>query len=286
MGKLEASWNLARQSLVLLASDKELVLLPLTSALISMLTLAMLGGWYVAACRPELRALPPRSSAADLPHRGFLYMLLFLFYAISYFVVTFCNVALVAVANNRMAGGSWRMHQGLALAWERRFTILQWAILAATVGMVLEMISERVGILGKLLTRLIGLAWGMATYFIVPVLAFDNLSPVEAVRRSAQLFRKTWGEDVAAGVSTALIFMIPLSLGIGLWFAVRNSQSLSPAAILATGAVLLVYLQVVIAVMSATTLVYKVALYNYALGGRVHGGFSLEQIQSTWVPKS
>lgn len=285
MGKMEASWNLARQSLALLASDKELILLPLTSALITMLTLALLCGWYAAAYWPELRALPPHSSAG-LPHRGFLYVLLFLFYAISYFVMTFCNVALVAVANNRMGGGSWRMHQGLELAWQRRFTILQWAILAATVGIVLEMIAERVGFLGKLLTRLVGLAWGLATYFIVPVLAFDNLSPIEAVRRSAQLFRKTWGENVVAGVSTALIFMFPFSFGLCLWFAARNSESFSPVALMAIGAVLLVYLHVVIAVMSATTLIYKVALYNYALGGRLHGGFSEEQFRSTWVPKT
>jgi hypothetical protein len=178
------------------------------------------------------------------------------------------------------------MHQGLALAWQRRFTILQWAILAATVGMVLQMISERVGFLGKFFIRLVGLAWALATYFIVPVLAFDNLSPIEAVRRSAQLFRKTWGEDVVAGVSCTLIFMIPLSLGIGLWFATKDSQSLSPAGMMAMDAVLLAYILVVSAVMSATTSVYKVALYNYALGGRVHGGFSEEQFQSTWVPKS
>ena len=286
MGKMEASWNLAWQSLVLLASDKELILLPLTSGLISLLTMAMLGGWYAAAYWPELRALRPHSSLADLPHRSFLYVLLFLLYVVSYFAVTFCNVALVAVANNRMGGGSWRMHQGLALAWQRRFTILQWAILAATVGIVLEMISERVGFLGKFLIRLVGLAWGLATYFIVPVLAFDNLSPIEAVRRSAQLFRKTWGEDVVAGASCTLIFMIPLSLGIGLWFVARNSESLSPVAMMAMGAVLLIYIQVFSVVMSATTSIYKVALYNYALGGRVHGGFSEEQFLSTWVPKS
>ena len=146
MGKMEASWDLVRQSLALLASDKELILLPLTSGLISLLTLALLCGWYAAAYWPELRALPPHSSVADLPHRGFLYVLLFLLYLVNYFAVTFCNVALVAVANNRMGGGSWRMHQGLALAWQRRFTILQWAILAATVGMVLEMIVRARGI--------------------------------------------------------------------------------------------------------------------------------------------
>jgi hypothetical protein len=285
MGKMEASWDLVRRSLILLASDKELVLLPLTSGLISLLTLAMLSGWYAAAYWPELRALPPHGSAADLPHRGFLYVLLFLFYLISYFAVTFCNVALVAVANNRMGGGSWRMHQGLALAWQRRFTILQWAILAATVGIVLQMISERVGFLGKFFIRLVGLAWGLATFFIVPVLAFDDLSPIEAVRRSAQLFRKTWGENVAAGVSSTLIFMIPLTLGIGLWFAAQTSLSLSPAGMMATGALLVVYIMAISAVMSATTSIYTVALYNYALGGRVHGGFSEEQFLSTWVPK-
>jgi len=277
LAKMQASWDLVRQSLILLASDKELILLPLTSGLISLLTLALLCGWYAAAYWPELRALPPHSSPADLPHRGFLYVLLFLLYLVSYFAVTFCNVALVAVANNRMAGGSWRMHQGLALAWQRRYTILQWAILAATVGIILETISERVGFLGRLLVRLVGLAWGLATYFIVPVLAFDNLSPIDAVRRSAQLFRKTWGQDVAAGVSCSLIFMIPLSLGFVLWFAVQRSASLSPAAMMAAGAALLVYVMAVSAVMSATTSVYKVALYNYALGGRLHGGFSEEQ---------
>ncbi len=285
MGKMVASWKLAWQSLAVLASDKELILLPLTAALISMLTGAMLCGWYAAAYGPELRALRPHSWA-DLPHRGFLYVLLFLFYVISYFAVTFCNVALVAVASNRMGGGFWRMHQGLALAWQRRFTILQWAILAATVGMVLNMIYERVGIVGKFLTRLVGLAWGLATFFIVPVLAFDNLSPIEAVRRSAQLFRKTWGENVVAGVSTALIFMIPFSFGLCLWIAVRGSKSLSPAATMAIGAVLVVYLLMVAAMVSATTSIYRVALYNYALGGRVHGGFSEEQFRSTWVPKS
>jgi hypothetical protein len=67
---------------------------------------------------------------------------------------------------------------------------------------------------------------------------------------------------------------------------VRDSESLSPAVIMAIGAVLMVYLLVVAALVSATTSIYRVALYNYALGGRVHGGFSEEQFRSTWVPKS
>ena len=108
MGKMQASWDLVRQEPGAI-SDKELILLPLTSGLISLLTLAMLGGWYAAAYWPELRALPPHASAADLPNRGFLYTLLFLLYLVNFFAVTFCNVALVAVANNRMGGGSWRV---------------------------------------------------------------------------------------------------------------------------------------------------------------------------------
>ena len=130
------------------------------------------------------------------------------------------------------------------------------------------------------------MAWGLATYFIVPVLAFDNLSPIEAVRRSAQLFRKTWGEDVVGRRELHSDFHdSPLVRYRPVVCDADSAVALS-GGMMATDAVLLAYILVVSAVMSATTSIYKVALYNYALGGRVHGGFSEEQFQSAWVPKS
>jgi hypothetical protein len=285
MGRFVASWELVQTSLATLASDKELILLPMISAAVSILAMALLSGWYMAAYWPELRLLHANTPMAGIPHRGFVYVLLFILYVINYFAVIFCNVALMAVANNRMGGGSWKMRQGLELAWDRRGVIFQWALLSATVGIILQMIAERVGFVGRLLTRLVGLAWALATFFIVPVLAFDNLPPLEALKRSAQLFRKTWGESVVAGLSCSLIFMLPLSAGFILWFAALKAVS-STGALIVLLAVGMIFVAVFGAVISATTSIYKVALYNYALSGRLHGGFSEDQFQSAFVPKN
>jgi hypothetical protein len=285
MGKFVASWELVQTSLATLASDKELILLPLISAAVSILAMALLSGWYLAAYWPELRLLHANTPMTGIPHRGFVYVLLFILYVINYFAVIFCNVALMAVANNRMGGGSWKLRQGLELAWDRRFVIFQWAVLSATVGIILQLIAERVGFVGRLLTRLVGLAWGLATFFIVPVLAFDNLPPLEALKRSAQLFRKTWGESVMAGLSCSLIFVLPLSAGFILWLAAFKSVT-SAAGLMVLLAAGMIVVAVFGAVISATTSIYKVALYNYALSGRLHGGFTEDQFQAAWIPKS
>ena len=285
MGKIALSWTLVMKSLSILASDKELILLPMVSSFLSFLAAAALYGWYFASNWDSIQAARAQG-LTGLPYPVLFYLLTFIFYVISYFVVDFCNVALIAVANNRMAGGHWKMRDGLALAWERSGTIFQWAVFAATVGMILRIISERVGFLGRIVTGLVGLTWSLAIYFIVPVLAFDNLGPIDAVKRSAKLFRETWGENVAAGVSFGLIFGVPLFFGVGL--LKLRLLPMGFHSIAATIAVVLdlLFLQFTSAVCSAAWSIFNVALYNYALSGAVHGGFSADDFQSAWVPKS
>lgn len=290
MRKLAASWDLLKTSFTILRSDKELIVLPITSAILSAIAfVTMIGGWMFvnwADIRAGQHAVAHYGGRAQMPHADTFYLALFLFYIVNYFIVIFLNVVLVGVANSRLSGGTWTISDGLSLAAARAFTIFKWAVFAATVGMILRWISERVGLLGKLVVALVGLTWSLATYFVVPILAFEDLGPIDAVKRSSKLFKQTWGERVAAGLSFGTIFGVAIIGGFGAWFFALITFSRSLAAIIFFSLLLLAYLQIVIAISSATASIFNVALYRYALTGKLHGGFTQEQFQSAWVPKS
>jgi hypothetical protein len=285
MNKFSISWDLVKTSFAILYADKELIVLPIISSLLSILAMAALFGGYYTAYWPEIRAMHSTGPGRHMPHELVFYGLVFAFYVVNYFVVIFCNVALVGVANSRMIGGDWKLRDGLALAWSRNMLILQWAVLAATVGMILQAISERVGLLGKIVTGLVGLAWSLAIYFIVPVLAFENLGPLDALKRSARLFRETWGEAVVAGVSFSLVFSIPLFAGVGLWFLLLMASGPTVSFLIPGIILLALYMQVILAISSAVSSIFNVALYRYAITGQVQGGFSEDQLKSAWIPK-
>lgn len=289
MRKLAASWDLLQTSFAILRADKELILLPIVSAILSAIAfVTMMGGWMFANwadIRASHQMAAQYGGRAAMPHMNTFYLALFLFYIVNYFIVIFLNVALVGVANSRLSGGTWTISDGLSLAAARAFTIFKWAVFAATVGMILRWISERVGLLGKIVVALVGLTWTLATYFVVPILAFEDLGPIDAVKRSSKLFKQTWGERVVAGLSFSLIFGVAIIGGFGVWFFALIGFSHSLAALIFFSLLLVAYIQIVVAISSATASIFNVALYRYALTGKLHGGFTQDQLQSAWVPK-
>src|ERR1700746_862342 len=194
MGKFSRTWELVKQSFVILRSDKQLMLFPVLSAISCLLVTAII------ATGGTLLIMPAMASAAANgqpfhPNQSPLFLIgMFTMYLANYFVIVLFNVALVGVANSRLMGGNWTFRDGIDLAWARKGTILQWAFVAATVGMILRTLDERMGLSARVVMRVIGIAWALACYFVVPVLAFEALSPVAAVKRSSKLFRDTWGE--------------------------------------------------------------------------------------------
>jgi hypothetical protein len=282
--RITVSWDLLKTSLALLRSDTELVILPIISTLCSALAFAGFLGCYVTAYGWDIHIVHVgRRAIFTSPHPAQLYFAMFLYYVVNFFVVIFCNVALVGVANSRMCGGTWTLRDGLSLAWARRWTILKWAGFAATVGMILKVLEERAGFIGRIFIGLIGLAWSLACFFVVPVLAFEDLSPVDALKRSAALFRKTWGENVIAGVSFGILFSVPLVAGFVVWFVAVTS--LPRTALIPSFLALALYVQLVVAAMAAASSIFNLALYRYALTGKEHGGFTADQFSSAWVPK-
>jgi hypothetical protein len=180
MGRIVQTWELIGDSFAILKSDKELMLLPIFSGIFCVLvSVVILGGGALF--------LLPRSSPLAIngtnPHsmpQGF-WVCLFVFYLANYFVIVFFNVALVSAASSRLAGGHATINDGLEAAWQRKGRILQWAFLSATVGILLRMIEERAAWLGRLVIGLVGMAWTLASYFVVPVLVAEDVGPGRGV---------------------------------------------------------------------------------------------------------
>jgi xanthosine utilization system XapX-like protein len=208
----------------------------------------------------------------------------FLIYLANYFVMVFFNVALVGVANSRLMGGKWTFRDGIQLAWARKGTIFQWALRAAAVGMILRSLEERMGLLGRIIVRFVGIAWALACYFIVPVLAFEDLTPIDAVKRSAKLFRDTWGEKVVGGLSVGLIFFLLALPAFGIWIAAIVLGGIYGMFI--GMAFLILYLLLVSVTSSAVQGIFNAALYRYACFKQVPPAFSQELITSARAPKS
>ena len=284
MGRFSRSWDLVGESFSILWADKQLMLFPVLSGASCAVVTLLLAASGAAIFLPAIReaGITPQNFQHSGKSPEFM-AAMFVFYLANYFVIVFFNVALVGVANSRLTGGNWTFDQGLQLAWRRKWIILQWAFVAATVGLALRMLSERAGFIGRIVIGVIGIAWNLACYFVVPVLAFEDLSPGAAIYRSSELFRETWGEKVVGGFSLGAVFFVLMLPGFALWFAATRLWGQSGMVI--GGAVMALYFLVLSVMSSAVQGIFNVALYRYALDQAVPPGFSKELIQSAWTPK-
>ena len=284
MGRFSRSWDLVAQSFQILWADKQLMFFPVLSGISCVIVTLLLGAGGLAAFLPAIRAAG--ITAQNFPHTAKspeFAAAMFVFYLANYFVIVFFNVALVGVANSRLTGGNWTFDQGLQLAWNRKWVILQWAFVAATVGMVLRMLSDRSSFLGRIVIGIIGVAWNIACYFVVPVLAFEDLSPGAALYRSAELFTDTWGERVVGGFSLGLVFLLLMTPGFALWIAAIRLGGQS--GLIFGGVVMGAYFLLLSVMSSAVQGIFNAALYRYACDQTVPPGFSRDLIQGAWSPK-
>src|SRR5215467_11402241 len=284
MGKFSRTWQLVKQSFVILRSDKQLMLFPILSAVSCLIVTAIIATGGTLLIMPSITTAAAAGERFQPNHSPMFPIGMFTMYVANYFIIVFFNVALVGVANSRLMGGNWTFRDGIELAWARKGTILQWAFVTATVGMILRTVEERMGLIGRIVMRMIGVAWALACYFVVPVLAFEDLSPLAAVKRSSKLFRDTWGEKVIGGLSFSLVSLVLMLPAFGLWFAAIVLGGVK--GMLAGFALLILYILVLSAMMSAVQGIFNAALYRYACFKQVPAGFDADLVRSAWTPKS
>jgi hypothetical protein len=267
MGRFARSWALVKGSAAVLRSDRELLLFPLLSGLCTLLVAAT----FIA----PLAFGGAFAGIDDGQSPVWLWPVVFLFYLTQYFVIFFFNAALVGAARIRLDGGDPTVADGFRIARARWLQILGYAAIAATVGMILRMIQERAGFIGRWVAGLLGLAWTVASFLVVPVLVNENIGPIDAVKRSTELLKRTWGENLVGNVGIGFVFGLVtfgwLLIAGGLF--VLALQAKSTLAIVATVAVALLGLLLLGLVQSALQGVYAAALHRYAQVGDAGAGF-------------
>jgi Family of unknown function (DUF6159) len=134
--RISNGWSMARSIWHVLMSDKKLLLFPMVSGILSLLVLASFAVPLLA-----LRQYNEVFDARGRPQM-WVYPIIFAFYFCSYFVVIFCNAALVSCALLRFNGQESTLGDGFRAAMARFPQLLAWALVSATVGFILKMIEN------------------------------------------------------------------------------------------------------------------------------------------------
>lgn len=279
MGRFSRSWALIKASGAVLRQDKELLLFPFFSAIATLLVSAsFILPLILTGAFERMDGQGP-----DGPAMVFL----FLFYLVQYFIIFFFNSALVGAAMIRLDGGDPTVRDGLRIAGSRIVQIIGYAAIAATVGLILRIIEERAGFIGRWIAGLLGVAFTVATFLTVPILVSRDIGPIEAVKESAVLLKKTWGENIIGNAGMGVVFVLfhLVTVGIGFVFVFLAAQSGNPTLIvLVLGLVVLAIIGLAL-VQAALQGVYSAALYRYATDGNVGEAFPSALLGEAFRPK-
>jgi hypothetical protein len=276
MGRFQRSWELTKASWAVLRQDKELAWIPLLSAIV---TVAVAAAFFLPAI--VVTDFSPDSDESYSPD-FLLYLLMLAASVVITFVATYFNGALVSGALERLRGGDPTLGSAFRGAHARFHRLGPWALFAASVGIVLALI-QNIRVVGPIISRLLGLAWNLITFLTIPVLLVEDRGPVDALKRSAVLFKQTWGENVIAQFGFGLVGMVAMIPGllVGGGLAASGNAALVVLGIGIAGASVIV----VSIVISALSGIFKAALYLYAAEGTQVPEFGAVDFGTAFRPK-
>lgn len=205
------------------------------------------------------------------------------------FVVIYYNVILAAAANDALQGREPDVGAARHIARNRIPVIAGWALVSAIVSLLFSILRDRGGLPGRIAATLGAAIWGLITFLVVPVLALEGVGPVEAIKRSASLTRRRFGQQVTGNLVIGGISGIVSVVGVVL--AIGGVVMLTAGSALGTvGGIVLVIAGIVIAVGGAvfggaTRGVFGVALYHFVAEDRAVGPFTHHDLASAARPR-
>jgi hypothetical protein len=260
MDRFGNSMALAKASWGVLRDDKKLTLLPLFSGLATLLVVA---SFLVPAA-----ALAHNSAGGGYQFGPVTWILGAIGYVLAAYVVIFFNAALMYAADAKLHGVTVSLGDAVRFAASRSHVLLPWAVVSATVSIVLRGVEQRGGIIGRIVGMIAGVAWSLVTFLVMPVLVVEGMGPIAAVKRSGELFKRTWGEQVMSNFGIGLVALGAILVGaIPAMLLVAIG---GPVAVLGIVA-FVVWVVIVSLVSSALTGILCMALYRYATEGTVPG---------------
>ena len=278
MGRFKRGWTLSKQSWAVVKSDKSLLAFPIISVFAAIITMIIFFGGGAAMAV----ALGSAWGALPLVVIG-AYLLTV--------VGVFASVALASCATEALDGQQTTVGQGISAARGRMRLIFAWAAVALFVGLLISIIQgllEEVAgaVAGAIMGAVADVAWAVATFFVIPVIALEGLGPREALKTSAHVVKKRWGEGVvgssAIGLITFFVAIVPACVVMFLGVVLLGSSVVGGGLLITIGVLVFV-----IALLFQTTImaVFRVALYRYATEDQVFAGFDRDALESAFVPK-
>ncbi len=272
LDRLSNGWTMAMNSFKVLKENKQLIIFPILSGISLVLVIGSFFTGILAVNGWDLDNMETENPIA-------VYGMVFLFYIVNYFVIVFFNMALVHCTRLYFRGEEVTVRAGLQFSLSRIGTIFSWAVFAAVVGTILKAIQENSGVLGKVITGIIGIVWGVATFFVVPIIAYENVGPLEAFKRSSTMMKEKWGQSLGATFSFGLIqFIGIIIIGLPLFFIGSLIHPVAGIVLASLGAF------AVVAIISAAEVIFVSAVYHNINGDPI-AHFNQQAIDNLFVHK-
>ncbi|WP_205470691.1 DUF6159 family protein [Breoghania sp. L-A4] len=279
--KFDRAWTLGNACWKALLLDKEMLLFPIMSTAALLLAIGGSVGplWASGTLETIMEGFRANPDSAQDP---WVMAVAFGFYFVCYFIMIFFNTALVTCAMIRFAGGDPTVMDGLRSSMRNLHKIFAWALFAASIGFLLNMVEQRLKGVGRFIAGLMGAAWAIATYFVVPVLVLEDVGPIGAVRRSVATVRQTWGESLIAHAGLSALQFIGAIGAALIFFGGLFVFDRDPLLAGALWGCAIAWLIITALVLSTLGAILKAALYIYAIEGTVPDQFDSAMIRDAF----
>lgn len=282
MSKTANTWELMKSSWQVLMRDKVLLLFPLFSSVACLLVLLTFVIPVLGLGGAGMRSLARGTGGAA----G--YVLLFGYYLCNFFVVFFFNAALVAFVTARLRGGEPTLGSSLNVAVACLPQIAAWSVIASTVGVILKALESRAGFLGQIVMSLVGVAWTLVTFFVVPIIVVEHKGAMDAIGGSKELLAKTWGRQIVSGLGYGILgFLLTVPAIIVIALAIVGVAASGGAHAGGWGALAVLavlYLIALTIVLSTLRAIFGTVLYLFAQSGTAPAGFDANNLRGAIQP--
>ena len=252
----KASWHVLRR-------HPRLMWFPILSLFATLAVLSVLG--------------PILAPMEDVPWLAVIVFLFAIHFVHVFFTVGLTNEALKALRGVEPIS----ITSGIEAASARAPAIVSFAAVTGTIGFVLELMGRSRSAPLRFARAVFGTGWSLVTYLAIPVMVQERRGGIPSLRRSGDLFRRTWGEttlsEVGLRVFTQYLMVILVLVAVLLIHVFGESLFALLLIIALTGAA--------IGLIGALEAIYRAALYVFASEGVVPEPFSGAELDAVWRVK-
>jgi len=281
VGRLRASYLLTREAFRFLRADSEMLLVPVIGGLVQLFLLLLVGLGILLPLGVFSGAWSPETNKYQV------YAIVFLMYLVSAFVFAYMQGIITHIVYTRAHNGDATLGDGFKASKDQAGALFIWACITSTVGILLRIIGERSQKFAQIMAAILGAAWSVLTYFVVPSIIIDKKSGFNAISHSGEIFKRTWGETIVINVGIGIIFFIPVAAMIFVlgWmtFLMGSSQlqvmvwNIEIERLLAFSGILFsIIIVLFLAIAIVLESVLKTLLYIYAHEGVIPTNFDAE----------